>query len=104
MQEALSSEEIARGVISVLSVTYSIVPNYVVAAMRDRASTNTVALRTMKVIYPDLVDIGCYSHTIDLVGQHFNLPNLGVSIGMDKLVLPQSQNQAYVEGTNWKGN
>ena len=44
--------------------------------MRDRASTNTVAQRTMKVLYPDLVDIGCYPYTIDWVGKHFNLPNL----------------------------
>ena len=74
--KSLSGEEIARELISVLSVTYSIAPNYVLAAMRDRASTNTVALRTMKVTYHDLVDIGCYSHTIDRVGEHFNLPNL----------------------------
>jgi len=44
--------------------------------MRDRASTNTVALRTMKVLYPDLVDVGCYSHTFDQVGGQFNVPTL----------------------------
>jgi len=60
------------------SVTYNIVPNYPLAAMRDRALANTVALRTMKVIYPDLVDanVGCYSHTFDRVGEQFNAPTL----------------------------
>ena len=76
LAKSLSGEEIARELISVLSVTYSIAPNFVLAAMRDRASTNTVALRTMKVIYPYLIDVGCYSHTIDRVGEHFHLPNL----------------------------
>ena len=61
LAKSQSGKEIAREVISILSVTCSIVPNYLLAAMRDRASTNTVAPRTMKVIYPDLVDVGCYS-------------------------------------------
>ena len=33
--------------------------------MHDRASANGVAMQTIKVLYPNLVDIGCYSHTID---------------------------------------
>ena len=36
--------------------------------MRDRAATNNVPLRTVKVLYPDLVDIVCFSHTLDHVG------------------------------------
>ena len=44
--------------------------------VRDRASTNNVAMRTMKVVYPHLLDIGCYSHTIDHVGEKFDTPNL----------------------------
>ena len=56
LAKSLSSEEIAQEVISVLSVTYSVAPNYLLAAMRDRASTNTVAMKTMEVLYPDLVE------------------------------------------------
>ena len=37
------------------------------AAMRDRASVNDVAIRTLKVVYPALLDVGCFSHTLDLV-------------------------------------
>lgn len=36
--------------------------------MRDRASSNNVAVATLKVLIPALIDIGCFSHTLDLCG------------------------------------
>lgn len=59
-----------------LSVTYSIHSNNLLATMRDRASTNNVAMQTLKIVYPSIVDIGCFSHTIDHVGSHFDTPTL----------------------------
>ena len=41
-----------------------------------RASVNDVAMRIVKVIYPNLFDVGCFSHTLDLVGDHFHVPTL----------------------------
>ena len=37
---------------------------------------NGCAMRTIKVIFPHIVDVGCYSHMIDLVGEKFNTPIL----------------------------
>ena len=76
LAKSLTGEETAREVINVLSGTYSIRPNCLLATMRDRSLVNNVAMRTIQIIYPNLVDIGCFSHTLDLVGQHFNVPNL----------------------------
>ena len=59
-------------IISTLSINYHISPTSVLASMRDRTSTNNVALRTLKVLYPNIVDIGCLSHTIDHVGEKFD--------------------------------
>ena len=42
--------------------------NLLVAAMHDRASVNTVAMRTVSILYTQVMDIGCFSHTLDLVG------------------------------------
>ena len=44
--------------------------------MRDRASVNEVALLTIKVVFPDMIDVGCHSHTTDLVGDKCHTPNL----------------------------
>ena len=44
--------------------------------MRDRASCNNVAVRFLKVIFPRLLDVGCFSHTLDLVGDKIRTPNL----------------------------
>ena len=42
----------------------------------DMASSNNVAMLTIKVLYPNVLDIGCYSHTIDHVGECFETPTL----------------------------
>ena len=44
--------------------------------MHDHASVNDAAMRIVKVIYPDLLDVGCFSHTLDLVGEHFHIPTV----------------------------
>ena len=76
LAKSMSGEEIAREVLVVLSTSYSIGSYQLCAAMRDRASVNNVAVRAIKVLYPHLMDVGCFSHTIDHVGEHFNTPVL----------------------------
>jgi len=76
LAKSLSGEEIAREVITVLSTKFGIGPNQLISAMRDRASANNVAMRTLKVIYSNILDVGCFSHTLDLVGNYFKVPNL----------------------------
>jgi hypothetical protein len=77
LTKSLTGEEIARELITVLSVSYSIHPNNLLGAMRDRASTNNVAMRTsLMIVYPKVVDTGCFSHPIDHVGSYFKTPVL----------------------------
>ena len=73
----MQGEEIAHELMDTLSVRLSISSNRLLAVMRDRASVNGVALRTLKIIYPNLVDIGCFSHTVNLAGERFKIPLLG---------------------------
>ena len=74
LAQSMSGEEVARELITTLSVHYSVSSNSLLATMRDRASVNDVALRTLKVIYPALLGVGCFSHTLDLVGNKFCTP------------------------------
>ena len=76
LTKSMSGEEIARELINVLSVNYSIDSSRLLACMRHRASTNSVAVRTLKIVYPRLLDVGCFSHTLDRVGEYFNIPIL----------------------------
>ena len=46
LSKSLTGEEIASEVVSCLSVTYGIATDHVITAMRDRASTNNVAMNT----------------------------------------------------------
>ncbi len=44
--------------------------------MLDRASVNSVAVRTLNIVYPKIFDIGCFSHTLDHVGERMHTPVL----------------------------
>ncbi len=80
--KSMTGEELARELISCLSVSYGVKPESLLASMHDRASTNDVAMRTVKIVYPSVVDIGCYSHTIDLAGNHFKTEILSSFISL----------------------
>ena len=72
LAKSLAGEEVARELLSVLSTEFGVISKNLLAVMHDRASVNSVAVRNMKVLYPLFMDIGCYSHTIDHVGDKFN--------------------------------
>ena len=76
LSKSLTGEEVAHEMIQVLSVSYSIPSDHLIAAMRDRASVNSVAMRTVKIVYRNILDIGCLSHALDRVGEHFHIPIL----------------------------
>ena len=63
LAKTMTGEEIAQQIIVILSTEFGISPNLIVAAMHDRASVNDVAMRTIKVVYNELLDAGC-SHTL----------------------------------------
>ena len=74
--KSVTGEELAREIISVVSVKYSIPSQLLLAAMKDRAAVNEMAVHTLKIFYPNLLSIGCFSHTTDHVREHFDTPNL----------------------------
>ena len=76
LAKSMTGEEIARELINCLSVEYSVRADLVLATMHDRAASNNMAIRTLKVINPAILDIGCFSHTLDIVGGKFSTPQL----------------------------
>ena len=71
--KALKGDELAQRLMSCLAVDHKFGPNTIIGGMRDGASVNGAALRQQKFFYPNLMDIVCFSHTIDNVGDHFEL-------------------------------
>ncbi len=39
------------------------------AAMWDHALVNNVAIGTLSIVVPHILDIGCFSHTLDHMGE-----------------------------------
>ena len=73
LAKSLKGEELARELISVLARQYNVQNDNLLAAMRDGVSVNAAAMRTVKIIFPKVIDVRCFSHTIDRVGVHFNI-------------------------------
>ncbi len=76
LAKSITGEECARQLISALSTELSIASNQVIAAMRDRASMNNLAMRTVSVFYNQMMDVGCFAHTLDHVGENMQTPIL----------------------------
>ena len=80
--KSLTGEELARELISILSVKLGLESKQILGAIHDRASVNGAAIRILQVMYPCFLDIGCLSHTLNLVGGKFKLPNLNLFISL----------------------
>ena len=70
--------------------------------MRDHASVNNVAKTCHTHYENNLLDIGCFSHTLDLVGDHFKFPNLTEFVSTWLALFSHSTKQIFMEGANWQ--
>lgn len=46
------------------------------AAMRDGASVKEAAFNQMALIFPEMLNVVCFSHTFDNVGNHLDIPSI----------------------------
>ena len=76
LAKTMTGKEIAQPIIVILSTEFGISSNLIVAAMHDRASVNDMAMRTIKDVYHELLDVGRFSHTLNHVGERMNTPIL----------------------------
>ena len=76
LAKTMIGEEIAQPIIVIVSTEFGISSNLIVAAMHDRESVKDVAMRKIKVVYNELLDVGSFSHTLNHVGERMNTPIL----------------------------
>lgn len=76
VKSSVCGDELARIMIEVLHRKLGVLQGQLLAAMRDRASVNTCALRTVSVLYPDMLDVDYISHFLDQVGVKCKTPAL----------------------------
>ena len=76
LSKLLSGKELDRELLTALSTELGISGSRLLAAIHDCTSVNGVAMCTLSIMYPGIIDIGCFSHTLDLVGTKFNFPTV----------------------------
>ena len=75
-EKAVNAEGLAHVLNECLSVDYGITGNSLLAAMKDGASVNQAAMEQIKFIFPMVISVVWFSHTLDNVGNHFQIPTL----------------------------
>ena len=77
LAKSLSGQQLAREIITVLSTELQLPSTSVLAAIRDGASVNASAVQKMRdILYPEMMDIICISHSLDNVGKRIDTPLL----------------------------
>ena len=77
VSSSLNGQELTRELTQCLPVKFQIPSSRLVAAIRDGAAVHGVALRNMKeIMFPQLFDIICSSHSLHNAGRHFDTPLL----------------------------
>ena len=74
--KSVNANELGQVLNQCLSVEYGFRGNSLIAAMRDGASVNQAALNIVSFIFPNMLNVVCFSHTLDNVGNHFEIPTL----------------------------
>ena len=74
--KSVNADELAQVLNQCLSVDYGVETNSLLAAMRDGASVNQAALDRISFIFPKMLNVVCFSHTLDNVGNHLVIPTL----------------------------
>ena len=72
----VTAAELTRFINTTLSVECQIDGPNVVAAMRDSAAVSGAAMRNLTILYPNIMDITCFSHTANNTGKHFQFEAL----------------------------
>ena len=75
-QIQVNEDKLARALNEALCVEFGIRTNYLLAAMRDRASVNGAVLNRIHFIFPKMFNVVCFFHTLDNVGNHLMIPTL----------------------------
>lgn len=76
LSKSLNGQQLAREIIITLS-TEPRLPEKVFAAIRDATSVTGAALHDVSsIMYSQMSDIICSSHSLDNVGRRFDTPNL----------------------------
>lgn len=76
LSKSQTGEQLAGELIDTLATSLQIDRRRLISVMRDGAAVNGVAVRILNAVYPKALDVRCFSHTIDRVGLHFDLPTL----------------------------
>ena len=74
--KAVNAPELCQVINECVTGQYSIDGNLVLASMRDGASVNGAAVRGLSVLFPNMMDVVCFSHTLNNAGLRFHFPTL----------------------------
>ena len=76
LAKSVNNEELLLLAREVLSTELGVMANCLLTSIHYRAAVNTAVMRTISILYPSVMNIGCFSHTVDNIGDRFAVPTL----------------------------
>ena len=76
VSKSVNAPELAQVLNHCVATQYQIPWDLIYATMRDGASVNGAAIRSLALLYPIMIDVTCFLHTLNNAGRHFNFPLL----------------------------
>lgn len=71
LAKPLKRNELAQRPKTCFAVNHNFGPNILYVGMRDGAAVNGTAIKQLLLFYSNIMDVSCFSHTINNVGWHF---------------------------------
>eukprot|EP00117_Sycon_ciliatum_P014757 scpid83935/ scgid14881/ len=71
VSKSVNSPQLAQVLNECVSVRYGVPHKHIIASMRDGAAVNGAAMRTLSILFPSVLDVTCFSHTLSNTGRHF---------------------------------
>lgn len=76
LEKSVKASELAQVFNKVMTQEYALEADKILAIGNDRASVNLAAFNLLQPFFPNALDVGCFSHTINNAGKEHQTPKL----------------------------
>ena len=76
VSKSVNSQQLAQVLNECLTVCYGVHHKHIIAVMREGAAVNGAARHILSVLFPNVIDVICFSHTLNNTGRHFQFATL----------------------------
>lgn len=90
LEKSVKASELAQVFNKVMTQEYALEADKILAIGNDRASVNLAAFNLLQPFFPNALDVGCFSHTINNAGKEHQTPKLKEFLSVHNQIISRS--------------